>query len=171
MRKLQDVPTLGEPRERASAVENLTGLFNSMMDDDESTYDDRGVAAVAMYTSDSSPNACPPCKPKRQAKEKKKEKAAKDDCRGQSKSRKRRDDSPANWESNPCKHCRKNKRHAVHSHVPTDRCFWNLKYKGWRPESICTRMKTRYRDRSKFRICAETDSSETSGAETSDSEK
>ena len=170
VRKLQDAPTPGEPRERASAVENLTGLFNSMMDDDESTYDDRGIAAAATYASDSSPDARPPRKPKRRAKEKKKEKAAKDDRRGRSKSRKRRDNSPADWESNPCKHCRKNKRHAVHPHVPTDRCFWNPKYQGWRPESICTRMKIRYRDRSKFRMRAETDSSGTSGAETSDSE-
>ena len=142
-----------------------------MMVNDESTYDDCGSAAAATYASDSSPDARPPRKPKRRTKDKKKDKAAKDDRRGRSTSRKRRDTSPADWEANPCKHCRKYKRHAVHPNIPPDRCFWNPKYQGWRPESICTRMKIRYRERSKFRMRADTDSSGTSGADTSDSEE
>ena len=163
VRKLQDAPGPGGIRETASAVENLTGIFNRMMDDSESEYE--GTAASAAYQSDSSSER-PPRKPKKRAKEEKKKKPRKE-RRGRSKSRGReRDESPANWEDNPCKHCRRNKRHAVHPSVQQDRCFWNSKFKGWRPESICERMEVKYRPRSKFvKKRVETDSS---GGETSD---
>jgi len=103
--KLQDAPEPGGMRETASAVENLTGLFNRMMDDSESEYE--GTAASTVYQSDSSSERLAR-KPKKRAKEANKK--PKKERRGRSKSRGRdRDNFPADWKDNPCKHCCKNK--------------------------------------------------------------
>ena len=59
---MQDVYGPGGIRETASMVENLTGIFNQMMDDSESEYE--GTTDSRAYQSVSSAKR-PPRKPKK----------------------------------------------------------------------------------------------------------
>ena len=61
-----------------------------------------------------------------------------------------RSDSPACWEDNPCKHCRKYKRTRLHPGVPEKKCMWNPKYKGFRFQPMCKKMGIKYKPRRKF---------------------
>ena len=53
------------------------------------------------------------------------------------------------WQDNPCPHCKKYKRRLQHPHVSSNDCFWNKKYKGWRPKWICDEMEICYTPRHK----------------------
>jgi hypothetical protein len=51
---------------------------------------------------------------------------------------------------NNCPHCKKfNQRHP-HPNVLKDKCFWNKKYKGWRPRTVCDKLEVEFKPRSKF---------------------
>ena len=51
---------------------------------------------------------------------------------------------------NNCPHCKKFNRCRPHPNVPKDKCFWNKKYKGWRPRMVCDKLEVKFKPRSKF---------------------
>jgi hypothetical protein len=51
---------------------------------------------------------------------------------------------------NDCPHYKKFNRHRPHPNVPKDKCFWNKKYKGWRPRTICDKLEVEFKPCSKF---------------------
>jgi hypothetical protein len=82
-----------------------------------------------------------------------------DGRRGRSASRRRGTPPPArrspsanreSWKTNPCPHCKKFKRRSRHPNKDNNECFWNKKYKGWRPKWVCEEMEMKYVPRHKF---------------------
>ena len=55
-------------------------------------------------------------------------------------------------ENNPCKHCRKYKRTARHPHLPEEKCYFNKKWKGCRPQYVCAKIEIKFRKRDKFPV-------------------
>jgi hypothetical protein len=53
-------------------------------------------------------------------------------------------------EKNNCPYCKKFNRRCPHPNVPKDKCFWNKKYKGWRPRMVCNELEVDFKPRSKF---------------------
>eukprot|EP00804_Cyclotella_cryptica_P021957 CCRYP_000902-RA/>CCRYP_000902-RA protein AED:0.67 eAED:0.68 QI:0/0/0/1/1/1/2/0/488 len=47
--------------------------------------------------------------------------------------------------NNPCKHCRRFRRHRQHPNIPEQDCFWNTKFKGFRQEWVCKEMGITYK--------------------------
>ncbi|KAL7526575.1 hypothetical protein ACHAWF_001828, partial [Thalassiosira exigua] len=74
--------------------------------------------------------------------------AEKAKSRARSSSRRREKDYTA--ENNPCKHCHKYKRVNRHPKVTEDECFFNKKYKGFRPRYVYKAMKRKFYPRSDF---------------------
>jgi len=52
--------------------------------------------------------------------------------------------------NNPCKYCRRHGRRSRHPTVDGAKCFWNKRYKGWRPRYVCRGMDMKYHDREYF---------------------
>ena len=176
----------------ANSVATAEKLLQRMVlgaDDDDSSWATMGTAAAATTTSrrltyssedDSSVET-------RHARKKKAKARAKDDRdrrgarrtdqhddrrdrrpRREGRDRSKARDHPKGRESykdNPCPHCRKYKRYAQHPNVPDAKCFYNTKFKGWRPEKVCETLGINFRSKSRFR-----DVDESSGVDTSDSE-
>ena len=70
---------------------------------------------------------------------------SRDRSRGSSKSR-----STPTSINNDCPGCVEFKRRRRHPNVPNEKCFWNKKYKGFRPIWICDEMDIKYKGRHKF---------------------
>jgi hypothetical protein len=51
---------------------------------------------------------------------------------------------------NDCPHCKKFNQRRPHPNVPKDKCFWNKKYKGWHPRTVCNKLEVEFKPRSKF---------------------
>ena len=49
-----------------------------------------------------------------------------------------------------CKHCEKNDVKCRHYGISEDKCFYNPKRKGWRPERVCRRMGIDYVEKKHF---------------------
>ena len=49
-----------------------------------------------------------------------------------------------------CKHCKKAGRTTPHPRVLESKCNWNKKFQGWRPEWVCSKLKTKYKPRDNF---------------------
>ncbi len=69
-------------------------------------------------------------------------------------------------ETNKCKHCKKHRQYAA-KHDP-EKCFYNKKYKGWRPSAICEELEIPFKRRSTF--SSDTGGFVSSAEEDSDSE-
>ena len=52
--------------------------------------------------------------------------------------------------NNPCKHCRRFRRHRQHPNIPEQDCFWNTKFKGFCQEWVCKEMGITYKPRIQF---------------------
>ena len=52
--------------------------------------------------------------------------------------------------NNPCKHCKKAGRRNRHPNIAEETCFYNKKYKGFRPKYVCKVLDVRYCPREKF---------------------
>ena len=128
----------------STAVQRL--IFN------EDTDDEGTAAAAEGYRSESSEETARP----RRARSKKRGGA-----QGRSKSRGRREEHTA--ANNPCRHCRKWERRSRHPHATEANCFWNKKWKGFRPQWVCRKMDVRYKARDEF-------PAELGGYESSDNE-
>ena len=121
---------------------------------DDETSEDGTAATGAGYSSDSSEETAATAKGSNKAACRDKSKAAK--ARGRSSSRRPSKEQTA--ESNPCKHCRKHGRHlrhpkvssSTHPKVSSSKCFWNKKYKGFRPSYVCKKLKLRFKPRADF---------------------
>ena len=46
-----------------------------------------------------------------------------------------------------CRHCKKNLRRTPHPNYPEEECFFNRKYKGWRPRYACKIFGCEYKER------------------------
>ena len=49
-----------------------------------------------------------------------------------------------------CKHCQKNDVKCRHYGISEDKCFYNPKRKGWRPERVCRRLRINYVEKKHF---------------------
>lgn len=116
----------------------------SETDDD----DDYGSAAAATSGSDSSTETR---RDRKKKKKSKKDKRDKDRGRDRGRSSSRRGKSQSNRaKDNPCRHCRKHHRRRQHPNIPEDRCFWNKKYKGYRPRMVADELGVPFKPREKF---------------------
>jgi hypothetical protein len=52
--------------------------------------------------------------------------------------------------NNTCKYCRRHGRRNRHPTVNGAQCFYNKKYKGWRPRYVCRKLDMKYHDREYF---------------------
>ena len=88
------------------------------------------------------------------SKTKKKKKKKKDDesSRGRnkhrSKSRGRSKSTEDRKVKNKCKHCKEERPHA--GKHEEEKCFYNKKYKGWRPSRICKQLDIKFKRRNKY---------------------
>ena len=64
--------------------------------------------------------------------------------RGRSRSRFNRRPEVADYRDHPCKHCKKHKRTLLHPNINEDKCFYNKKYKGWRPSAVINDLNAYY---------------------------
>ena len=53
-------------------------------------------------------------------------------------------------DNNPCRYCKRHGRRNRHPQVPAEQCFWNKKWKGFRPRYACKAMDLKFRGREKF---------------------
>jgi len=51
---------------------------------------------------------------------------------------------------NNCPHCKKFNRRHPHPNVSNKKCFWNKKYKGYRPRTVCDKLEIEFKPQSKF---------------------
>ena len=65
--------------------------------------------------------------------------------RRKGKPREEMDRSKHTAENNPCKHCRKHGRISRHPGTPAEECFWNTKWKGFRPRYVCKKLDIKYK--------------------------
>jgi len=70
--------------------------------------------------------------------------------KARSRSSSRRPSEEQTAENNPCKHCRKHGRHLHHPKVLSSKCFWNKKYKDFRPHYVCKKFKLHFKPRADF---------------------
>ena len=149
----------------APATTESAGLADSSIRklclDDEPSKD--GTAATA---GDSSGATAATAQSSNTAARRNKSKTTK--ARGRSSSRRPSDEQST--EANPCKHCRKHGRHLRHPKVPSSQCFWNTKYKGFRPLYICQKLKRRFKPRADFPAALGGYPSDSDAATTSDEE-
>ena len=64
-----------------------------------------------------------------------------------SKSLAREEQTAAN---NPCTYCKRNGCRNRHPNVPPEQCFWNKKWKGFRPRYVCRAINLPYQEREAF---------------------
>eukprot|EP00956_Cyclotella_meneghiniana_P004235 scaffold5184_cov39-Cyclotella_meneghiniana.AAC.4 len=133
IRTLSDAP---EPStESANAVNNTVSLFQDLMQA-QSDYEE---SAFAVHSdSESSSNTC-----HKLSRGKSRERG--NNGRGRSKSR-----DKAKGINNDCPGCKEFKRRKRHPNIDNAKCFWNRKYKGFRPAWICQEMEIPYKGRHKF---------------------
>ena len=73
--------------------------------------------------------------------------------RGRSRSRARNNERERDsYKNNPCPHCRKFCRHRQHPNISNDQCFWNKKYKGYRPKNVCDEMEIKFVPQWRFKF-------------------
>lgn len=123
MRILKEAP--GPTEEQANHVSDFANQLEALQ---QAMYEDYEESALAA---------------KEEKKKKKKHRRSRDPTvhsRGRSQSRGRT--------KNKCKHCKKYREFAAQHDA--ERCFYNKKYKGWRPSKVCKELGIRFKHRSKF---------------------
>ena len=129
IRTLSNAP---EPtNEAAHLVQDTVNMFQDLMQA-ESDYE----SAYAVHSDSDSSNS---------ARTRKKRDKSKDRGRGRSRSK-----STPQGINKDCPGCKEFKRRRRHPNVPNEKCFWNKKYKGFRPKWICDEMELTYKGRLKF---------------------
>lgn len=146
VRQLTDAPPPRADNSVANAVLQLTQLLQEPMQSDDEYYETDGAAAAATLDSKGLDDNC-----SRRGRKKKK----KTDQRGERHSKSRGRDE--NKKKNLCKHCRRFDRWRQHLNIPAEQCFYNQKYKRWRPRLVCDEMDIPFKPRDHF-------PAETSGA-------
>lgn len=132
IRTLTDAP---EPStESANSVQDSVSIYQDLMQA-QNDYDE---SAFAVHSDSDSSTSVKPRKKYSRSK-------SRDKGRGRSKSR----DTPKSVNTD-CPACAEYKRRRRHPNVPNDKCFWNKKYKGFRPKWICDEMEVKYKGRHKF---------------------
>ena len=131
-------PTTNNMLGQANAADDTMSHVRRLIFDEDST---AGTAATAGYESDSSVESA---RKSRASQASNKDTVAQ---RSRSKSKTRADRSAA---TNPCKYCRRHGRRNRHPNVPPERCFWNKKWKGFRPRNVCRALNLPYLEREAF---------------------
>ena len=127
--------TNNNPGQANAAGDTLSHVRRLIFDDDSTV----GTAATVGYESDSSAESGRKSRAGRSNN--------KDKARGRSKSKARAEQTAA---SNPCKYCKRNGRRNRHPNVPPEKCFWNKKWKGFRPRYVCRAINLPYQEREAF---------------------
>jgi len=140
--KLAPAPATDDDTKSAGLAESIIRKLSLA---EESSEDGTG-ATGAGYSCNSSEETAATAKGRNKAARREKSKAAK--ARGRPSSRRPSEEQAA--ESNPCKHCRTHGRHLRHPKVSSSKCFWNKKYKGFRPLYVCRTLKLRFKQRADF---------------------
>jgi hypothetical protein len=136
VRNLNDAPA--PTTESANAVADSVSLLTQMLQANQE-YEESAFAAQS--DSDSSSGG-------RRSKSKSNRNTR--GGRGRSRSRDSRGNSSKQSINKDCPHCTEYKRRKKHPNVPNEQCFWNKKYKGFRPKWICDEMDVKYAGRHKF---------------------
>jgi hypothetical protein len=131
VRDLTEAP--GPTNEQANHVGALTTQLQAL----QRIYDDFEESAFAADDASS-----------RKSTKKKKKKKEHNRGRSVSSSHRGRSQSRDNRAKNKCKHCKSERKYAA-KHDP-DKCFYNKKYKGWRPSAICELLGIPFKRRSQF---------------------
>jgi hypothetical protein len=131
VRDLTEAPT--PTTEQANQVGALTAQLQAI----QRIYDDVEESAFAADDTSSRKST----KKKKKQKESTRGRSVSSSYRGRSQSR----DSRV---KNKCKHCKSERKYAA-KHDP-DKCFYNKKYKGWRPSAICEILGIPFKRRSQF---------------------
>ena len=133
-RNLNDAP---EPTNNsANSVQESIAQFQQMWQEAHNDYEEEANAAQS--DSESSKERPP--------KRNQYKRGRSTDRRSRSKDRR----APSN-EPITCPHCKKWNRTTAHPWLEDDRCGWNKKYKGWRPEWMCHRLGIDYKPKNKFK--------------------
>ena len=128
----------------ANAAQDAHSVVQRLIFDEDSSHEGTAYSAAG-YESDSSAESSRPSRSKSKARGRSKSR----DDRHRSKSRDDRHRNKA--EDNPCPHCRKWGRRNLHPPKVTDAtCFWNKKWKGFRPDYCCQQMKLPFKKKSRF---------------------
>jgi len=131
-------PTTNNNLGQANAAGDAMSHVRRLIFDDDSTV---GTAAAAGYESDSSAES------DRKSRASRSSNTDKAKQRGRSKSKARAEQTAA---TNPCKYCKRNGRRNRHPNVPPEQCFWNKKWKGFRPRYVCRAINLPYQEREAF---------------------
>ncbi len=139
VRNLMAAPTPAELGQANAARSAISCVEQLIFDDDSS--DEEGTAASATgYTSDVTTDTRRPSRLKSKSGKEK---------RASSKSRSTRGEEYT-AENNPCKHCKKWGRRNRHPQTTGDKCFWNKKWKGFRPRYVCRKMNIPFHNKDSF---------------------
>ena len=141
VRTLKDAPTPGTatPNSVADTTEQqktMTGYFLQEQYDKDNTVSDYDTAYGA--TTDNSSTYTKSPKSRRNWK----------GCKA--KDADESDDKEKIKKNNECPYRKKFNLCRPHPSEPKDKCFWNKKYKGWRPRTVCNELEIDFKPRSKF---------------------
>ena len=151
LRDAPDVNALGQQRGAANAVSQQREAANAVVADTvsymqklvhgESSSYDSGYASAFSATSSDSDSSGETKEQQRRVKKaarrkKEKSRAATSTSRG-------RDKRSLNT---ACKHCVKHERRVPHPNFPPEKCYFNKKYKGFRPRYACERLGIEYKE-------------------------
>ena len=133
MRNLNDA---SEPNnDSAQSVQESIEQFQQLWQNTQNDYEEEANAAQS--DSDSSTER----PPKRSYSKRGRSKEPRSRSRG------RREHST---EPVTCPHCKKYERKFAHPWLDDNKCGWNKKYKGWRPEWMCSKLGIKYKPRMEF---------------------
>ena len=130
------------PTGHANHVAKESHVAKLLFGDDTS---DEGTAATATggYNSDSSGEST------RDNRQKARVRAGRSKSR-HSRSKSRNSGTEQTAENNPCRHCKQHGRRNCHPQVPAEQCFWNKKWKVFRPRYACKAMDLKLCGRENF---------------------
>jgi hypothetical protein len=143
---------------QANAVDAAMDHVRRLVFDDVSTTNDDTYRTAAAASSRSGGYTSEDDKSSKSYKVRGKGKATKE---GRKKSKSKSRPTELTADNNPCKHCRRHGRRSRHPTVDSANCFWNNRYKGWRPRYVCRQLDMAYHDREYYM-------SDSGGEDTSD---
>jgi hypothetical protein len=144
VRTLKDAPPPGTAMANLVAdtikqLKTMTGdILHEQYNEDDTVLGYNTESAFGATTDDSSVDT-----KSRKSKRKKKGRKAKDTDEAGAKETKKK-------KKNDCPHCKKFNRRRPHPNILKEKCFWNKKYKGYRPRTVCDELEIKFKPQSKF---------------------
>ena len=160
-RNLRDAPNPNSLAQRGSAhavQASVSPHLSRLCDEESSAYSasSGGSSAMSASSSDSDTSADTKDRRYRSTQRKYERHAAKkkmEKAEGRTKrraERKIREEKQTLPIYKDCRHCERHQRRTPHPNYPEKECFFNKKYKGWRPRYACKIVGCEYRERIRF---------------------